>query len=608
MKNLLFVAALFLSVSAYSQNQYNYTLDLINVVNDEVSVNLTVPQITDKQVVFSFAKAIPGSYAEKSYGRFIHNLTAFDKNGKKIKTVKLNVNQYQIDNADKLSSITYTVSDTWDEKHKNFIFQPGGSNIEAGKNFVLNNYAFCGYFEDKTDIPFQINIKKPANLFAATHLSVQAKSTVEDRLLAKNFFTLSDNPIIYAAADTTSFYVGKSHIKVAVYSATGKVKSAQIAEFLKPMSKALEKFFNGLPVDSYQFLYFFDDPEKALTDRDKGEGGYGALEHNYSSLYYLPEVGLETQLKSMVNEVSSHEFLHILTPLNLHSEEIETFNFTTPVMSKHLWLYEGVTEYFANLVQLQNGLLTEQEFFKNMQNKINEAEEFGNFSMTEMSTRVMEDSFQKKYSSVYNKGALIALFLDLTIREKTAGKTDLKTAITVLAKKYGSSKPFQDNSLFNDLVQVTHPDIQNFINDYIIGDKNVGYEEYFQKVGYEFTKQRNQDAYYAGSLGLAYNEATRNFSFSGVEKNVFDLKDNDVFLKVNDIQVGAENIQEIWQKYFKLNTEYPELSIVINRNGEEKTIKRKLSPGQFQIKNYLAPLKEQNEVQADNLKKLKAQN
>jgi predicted metalloprotease with PDZ domain len=121
------------------------------------------------------------------------------------------------------------------------------------------------------------------------------------------------------------------------------------------MSAALEKFFNGLPVLSYQFLYYFEDPEKG--PKGKGDGGYGALEHSYSSLYFLPETALEPNLHSMVNEVSSHEFLHILTPLNLHSEEIENFDFVNPKMSQHLWLYEGVTEYFAHLVQLQTSSL-----------------------------------------------------------------------------------------------------------------------------------------------------------------------------------------------------------------------------------------------------------
>jgi predicted metalloprotease with PDZ domain len=48
-------------------------------------------------------------------------------------------------------------------------------------------------------------------------------------------------------------------------------------------------------------------------------------------------------------DVVSHEFFHIVTPLSIHSKEIQDFDYNDPKMSQHLWMYEGVTEYFANL-------------------------------------------------------------------------------------------------------------------------------------------------------------------------------------------------------------------------------------------------------------------
>jgi len=123
MRQFFFIAAFLLTTVASAQNKYSYTFDLKNINKDRVSVDLIVPELMGKEAIFSFAKAIPGSYAQKDYGRFIDNLTAFDKNGTKLKIVKLNANQYQIPNATLLKRITYQVNDTWDENHKNFIFQ-----------------------------------------------------------------------------------------------------------------------------------------------------------------------------------------------------------------------------------------------------------------------------------------------------------------------------------------------------------------------------------------------------------------------------------------------------------------------------------------------------
>ena len=96
--------------------------------------------------------------------------------------------------------------------------------------------------------------------------------------------------------------------------------------------------------------------------RNRSLFGVGALEHGNSSFYVLPDFG-DTTFTSMIKRVALHEFMHIFTPLNLHSEHIGNFDYVEPKMSKHLWLYEGVTEYFANLILLQSNLISEREFF-----------------------------------------------------------------------------------------------------------------------------------------------------------------------------------------------------------------------------------------------------
>ncbi|OOQ61679.1 M61 family metallopeptidase [Mucilaginibacter pedocola] len=604
MKKFLSLSLLFsaLAVSGYAQQKYAYSVDLVNIVNDQVAVNLTTPAITQESTVFSFAKAIPGSYARKDFGRFIVDLQAFDKDGKKLKVEKLNKDQYRINNATSLATIKYKVNDTWDTKHDDFIFQPGGSNIEAGQNVVMNNHAFYGYFEDYKKLPIEISVNKPEGFYGATHLDVEHPAKNLDLIKARDFVYLADNPVIYARPDTTSFMVGQSKINVFVYSATGKVKSAQVAEYLKPIAKSLSVFFNGLPVKSYQFLYYFEDPKKALADRDKGEGGYGALEHNYSSLYYLPEVEMEKRLVSMVNDVSSHEFLHILTPLNLHSFEIENFDFTDPKMSAHLWMYEGITEYFAHLIQLQNGLVDEKGFFKEMRDKMNQAEEFGSFSMTEMSKRVMEDSFQKKYSSVYNKGALIGFALDMLIREKTNGNKDLKSVIIDLTHKYGPSKPFKDDEFIGDFVAASHPDVKQFIDKYIVGSETVPYAEYFARVGYEYAPQKNVQAFYPGKMGLKMENGA--FVFANVGDNPLKVKEGDVFAKMDGIAVTQDNVDDIWDAYFAENTKHPEIEITVLRGGKEIVMKGPIYDGHFKTKNYLAPMASPTPAQQAALKNL----
>jgi predicted metalloprotease with PDZ domain len=597
-KALFFFSPLFSAASIFAQDKYVYSADLKNIVDDRINIELLTPAVKEQEVVFSFPRVIPGSYSEKNYGKYVDDFQALDKEGKQLKIKKLNKNQYSIKDANRLVKIAYKINDTWDTPDKDFIFQPGGSNIESGKNVVMNNHAFYGYLEGYNNLPFEIRIKKPATMYASTHLNVERKNAEEDILTAKDYVYLADNPVFYCAPDTTSIAVGSSRIYISVYSATGQVKSSQISGYLKPMALALQNFFNGFPVASYQFLYYFENPEVALADKEKGGGGYGALEHNYSSLYFLPEIAFEPRLKSMVNEVSSHEFLHILTPLNLHSELIEHFDFINPKMSKHLWLYEGVTEYFAHLVQVKNGLLTEKQFFSNMRDKINEAEDLGNFSMTTMSERVLEDKYQKKYGSVYNRGALIALMLDIFIREKTNGEKDLKTVIVDLTKKYGAGRPFKDDEFLSEFVKASHPDVQQFIDNYIDGEQPLPFAAYFARLGYEYAPKKRIDVYYAGKMSLKYDEDAKAIAFTDVAKdNALGIQDGDLFLSVEDNTVTEDNIDEIWEKYFQHNDTYTSLTVKVKRKGQEKRFSGTLFRGYLESKNYVGPMTNPNSTQ-----------
>ena len=63
------------------------------------------------------------------------------------------------------------VNDTWDARQDdNFIFQPGGTNFEAGRDFVLNHYGLYGYLNGYKMLPYQVTVTKPADLYGATAL------------------------------------------------------------------------------------------------------------------------------------------------------------------------------------------------------------------------------------------------------------------------------------------------------------------------------------------------------------------------------------------------------------------------------------------------------
>lgn len=604
-KQWLILATSVLFFQGSKAQKYAYNLDLQHIKKDRVTVTCEVPPQTADRVDFIFPNVIPGSYALKEYGRYITHFKAYDENGKKLKIEKADRYNFSILDAKRLKKIEYSVDDSWEEKDGDrFIFQPGGTNISAGKNFVINNYVFFGYVEGMKNLPYDITILKPSNLKGYSYLPITPANTTTDHILIDNYDLLADSPIMYCPPQDATFKIGKSEITACVFSENNKINANQMAEILKPIGTALQHFFGELPVDRYVFMFYLADATKTPKRKGKGLGsGFGALEHNHCSFYYMPENYGFASLKEHMSQVCAHEFLHILTPLNLHSKEIEDFNFRVPVMSKHLWMYEGVTEYFSQIIQLQDSLITIDAFMNEMRSKIKSSDEFDIFSMTQMSKDVITPENQARYLSVYSRGAVLGMMLDILIIDKSNGTNSLRQVLMELAKKYGPSKPFNDDDLIPEIIALTNPEVGDFFKRYIIGSETPDYNTYFNMIGYEFSKEYKSNIYYFGNLGLTYNENRNQLRFIDVQENLFDIKNNDEWIAINNQPINMENAAELFINYFKDNLSPEAVSVTIIRDGKKMDLTANPRPAIRTRSNYLHALEKMTDKEKNNFKK-----
>jgi predicted metalloprotease with PDZ domain len=187
--------------------------------------------------------------------------------------------------------------------------------------------------------------------------------------------------------------------------------------------------------------------------------------------------------------MAAHEFFHIITPLTIHSEEIHNFDFNDPKMSQHLWLYEGVTEYFASNMQVKYGLITPDDYLDVLREKILTA---GNFKDTvpfiEISKLALTEH-KDQYYNVYQKGALIGMCLDIKLRQLSKGEYGMQDLVKDLSKKYGKTKPFKDEKLFEEITAMTYPEIGEFLKTYVAGSESLPLNEIFQLVGVNYIER-----------------------------------------------------------------------------------------------------------------------
>ncbi|HMQ45026.1 MAG TPA: peptidase M61, partial [Mariniflexile sp.] len=393
-------------------------INLTKVTNDKAPVTINPGRFTTETVTYYLPKVVQGTYSVSNFGKYIADFKAYDYKGNEMPTTKTDLNTWVIKNAKQLDKITYWVNDTFDQEKEGGIgkeepFSPAGTNIEPS-NYVLNLHGFIGYFDSLKNNQYKLDVTAPVGFVRSSALQNLGTKTSDDgtaittSYFAPRYFDITDNPMMYGNLDVEEFQVGDIKIVLSVYSPNKLHSAASLKETVCKMMQAQKNFLGDINTTPRYDIFLYLSDEKEGSPK-----GMGALEHNTSTVVVLPESMDDDALAESMVDVVSHEFFHIVTPLSVHSEDVHYFDYNNPTFSKHLWMYEGVTEYFANLFQVDQGLIDESEFYNNMMEKIQRSKTMDDaMSFTIMSENVIKEPYKSQYLNVYQKGALIGMCID----------------------------------------------------------------------------------------------------------------------------------------------------------------------------------------------------
>ncbi|MCK0190605.1 peptidase M61 [Arenibacter sp. F20364] len=559
-------------------------IDLINVVEDKVNVVLDPGAFARDTVSFFIPKTVPGTYSDDNYGKYIEQFKALDYKGGELKVEKLDDNTWRIVNAKDLDKIDYWVNDTYDTEMEieEQVFSPAGTNILQGKNYMLNLHGFVGYFEGMEEIPYSLEITAPDGLEPVTSLvkgiqDINAPET--DVFVAQRYFEVIDNPIMYSKPSTETFQVSDIKVTLSVYSPNGHFTAASLKEGMEKMMRGQKAFLGDINSTKHYTIILY------LSNMDDNDAtGFGALEHHTSTVVVMPEQISKERLEEAIFDTVAHEFFHIVTPLTIHSREIQFFDFNDPKMSMHLWMYEGTTEYFANLFQIQQGIITEEDFYKRLMEKVERSTTYDDgMSFTVMSANILEEPYKENYANVYEKGALINMALDIRLRELSGGAKGVLWLMKELSKKYGDSKPFEDDGLIAEIVALTYPEIREFFETHVIGDTPINYDRYWQKVGLVTTKQEQSTGYFFDGeipyIDVDPSNDNAIFVREGIQLNSFfnslGAKGGDIIKSVDGKMTNLVNIRLLIGQSINWDAD-KEIVMVVQRGNEEITLTGKV--------------------------------
>ena len=453
----------------------DYIVDLTDREGDTFKVTLRVDDLGPANAVYQFASTAPGTYQVMDIGRYVRNFEARNASGGIVASEQISTNQWQIADPEAVAEIRYEIAETWDtpvEEHP--IYLMAGTSIEDD-HAQINGQGVFGYPTGMQARPLRIRLAMPADWTVGTALKTDAAG----RYLASNYDHVVDSPFLAGRLDVASVAMGGSDVDIFTYSTSGTVDSDVILQAVEPILNATRGFLGELPVDRYAFLFHFENVTM------------GAWEHSYSSTYTFAESDFQPLLASgELANIAAHEFLHIVTPLNIHSEIIEQFDFDEPTPSEHVWLYEGVTEWMAHASQFRTGMIDRDTYLERLSGKLRGNDHYdADFSLSDISLQSYSEKGQREWGNIYQRGAIVAALLNIELLRHSGGERGLREVILELSKDYGPNQAFDEASFFDEFAERTYPEIRSFFETYVRDTQPLPLAETFAQIGVEYVPE-----------------------------------------------------------------------------------------------------------------------
>lgn len=291
------------------------------------------------------------------------------------------------------------------------------------------------------------------------------------RYEAPDYETLLDHPVEMSDFATREFQV-REKLHRFVISGRQNGDLERICNDLVKICDETAALFQELPVEEYLFLLWVVG------------NGYGGLEHQNSTSLMISRDSLPTKTMQQVTPgyrrllgLCSHEYFHLWNVKRITPEVFLREGMTHEVYTRQLWIFEGITSYYDELILLRSGVIETKDYFEMVAEGVTRVMR-GAGRLRQTLEESSFDAWTKFYKqdenasnaivSYYAKGALVAMLLDLTIRLRSEGRTSLDDVMRVLWQRYGKPGIGLEERAFEQLVdEVTglqfHADFDRWI-------------------------------------------------------------------------------------------------------------------------------------------------
>ncbi|HEV8303477.1 MAG TPA: PDZ domain-containing protein [Gemmatimonadales bacterium] len=366
----------------------------------------------------------------------------------------------------------------WHRPNNRWFLRATSGIVDGPRTFV--------YLDGWKLTPAQVTFRVPAGWRIATGLVPTTDSTT---YWAPSYDVLIDSPVLLGRFLSYHFTAGGvPHRAVVDLGGGGQTASSRrvFVDMLRRIAETAIGIFGNAPYKDYTFIFV------------GGRGG--GLEHLNSTT-----IGVSADVLAHnpagAEGVSAHEFFHTWNVKRIRPVELGPFDYERPVRTLNLWVSEGITDYYTEVILARSGLNGAGDFTRRMGDAI--ANHRGNAarlvvspersSWTVWDSPEVNDSYAISY---YLQGQLLGFLLDLAIRDSTDNAKSLDDVMRYLFDHHAGERGFTGEDLRSAVRAAAGLNVEEFWRRYVSGTTEIPWDDYLKAGGWSvaFSEQPAADA------------------------------------------------------------------------------------------------------------------
>jgi len=533
---LLFCGAFVLTCTALAQT-VNYELRMPNPQNHYFQVVMELTDFKESEVHIKMPVWAPGSYLVREFSRNVDLVYATDETGKKWRLDKDAKNAWVLKTGKaKKIRVSYEVY--------SFELSVRTCFLDLTHGYVSGSGMFM-YVDKHMDRSGELTIY-PFSDFKTISTALPRKgggvtADGSEKFVFNNYDHLVDCPIEIGNQEVFEFMAAGVKHTVAMYG-IANYSVFELQEDMANIVEAATDVFGQNPNKEYTFI---------IHNVVDGQGG---LEHCNSTTLSVSRWSYQGKAYLDFLNLVAHEYFHLWNVKRIRPIELGPFNYDEENYTTLLWVMEGFTSYYDELLMRRAGYITENEYLSKLESTVNYVEgsvgarvqpvAHASFDAWIKAYRPNENS-SNTTMTYYSRGAMLAAVIDAMIIDKYYGKKCLDHFMRVLYDKYYTKlkRGFSDKEFQSELSAFLDLDMTDFFNRHVYGTEMVPFEKYFGPAGVDVGFRKITTPSFGAGLKQEGSRLSVRSVRSGSAAENAGLSVNDEIIGYNGFRVDQSSLE-----------------------------------------------------------------